>query len=114
MALTVTDVEQLRDYLCGVMARADHHAGNVKEIALALVGGILWRKDDGESIQVMTRDGQAKNVLWVTMGGRRYAFVYNHSTGEIDMRNGTLQGPLVHAFSNATPLATLQQIFQNL
>ena len=46
MALTVTDVEQLRAYLCGVMSRADHHAGSVNEIALALVGAILWRKDD--------------------------------------------------------------------
>ena len=36
MALTVTEIEELRQYIIGVMARADHHAGNVKEIALAL------------------------------------------------------------------------------
>lgn len=44
MALTVTEIEELRAYINGVMARADHHAGNVKEIALTLTGAILWRK----------------------------------------------------------------------
>lgn len=114
MALTVTGVEELRDYLCGVMARADHHAGNVQEIALALAGGILWRKDDGEPIQVMSRDGEAKNVLWATIGGQRYAFSYNHGTDEIDMRHGTVRGQALHSFSNATPLAAVHHIFKAL
>ncbi|WP_355508252.1 hypothetical protein [Xanthomonas cannabis] len=26
------------------MERADHHAGSIKEIALALTGAIIWRK----------------------------------------------------------------------
>lgn len=114
MALVVTDVEQLRDYLCGVMARADHHADNVKEISLALVGAILWRKDDNEAIQVMTRAGEAKNVLWVRISGQRYAFVYNHATEEIDMRRGTVQGGSIYSFSNATPIAAVIQIFLSL
>jgi hypothetical protein len=114
MALTVTDVEVLRGYINGVMERADHHAGNVKEIALALTGAILWRKDDGTTIRVMTRNGEAKNVLWVMISGRWYTFVYNHSTDEIDMREDSIQGSTLHSFTNATPLATVRQIFEKL
>jgi len=114
MALTVTGVEELRAYINGVMDRADHHAGNVKEIALALTGAILWRKDDDESIRVMAHNGETKNVLWVRIRGQRYAFSYNHSTGEIEMRRGGTQGPTIHTFSNATPLSVVRQIFEAL
>jgi NADPH-dependent 7-cyano-7-deazaguanine reductase QueF len=35
--MTVTEIEELRAYMNGVMNRADHHAGAVNEIALALI-----------------------------------------------------------------------------
>ena len=44
------------------MGRADHHAGNVNEIALALVGAILWRKND-RSIKVMEYNGETKKRI---------------------------------------------------
>ncbi|WP_449405789.1 hypothetical protein [Massilia phosphatilytica] len=37
---------------------AIHHAGKVNEIALALAGAILWRKNDDEPIKVMMREGE--------------------------------------------------------
>lgn len=114
MALTVTDVEQLRGYIQGVMARADHHAGNVKEIALALAGAILWRKDDGESIKVMERDGETTNVLWVVINGNRYAFSYSHQLGVIEMKQNSTHGDVIHTFSNGTSLSLLYGIFQAL
>lgn len=114
MALTVKDVEQLRSYIQGVMARADHHAGKVKEVALALAGAILWRKDDNEVIRVMERDGETTNVLWVVIGGTRYAFSYNHSAGQIEMKEGSIQGPVLHVFSNSTPMSTVYSVFQAL
>lgn len=114
MALTVTEVEELRQYLCGVMARADHHAGNVKEIALALAGAILWRKDDDKAIKVMAHGGNTKNVLWVYISGQRYAFSYNHDTGEIEMRKENTHGPTLHTFTNATPLSSVMAIFKAL
>lgn len=114
MALTVNDVEELQAYLCGVMERADHHAGAVKEVALALTGAIIWRKDDDGPIKVMAQNGETKNVLWVHVGGSRYAFSYNHATGQIELRQGTTQGPTLHSFSNATPLSEIFQIFEAL
>ena len=114
MALTVKDVEELQAYLRGVMERADHHAGSVKEIVLALTGAIIWRKDDTGQIKVMVQSGETKNVLWVHIGGTRYAFSYNHATGEIEMRQGTTQGATLHTFSNSMPLSQLYGIFEAL
>ncbi len=95
------------------MERADHHANNINEIALAVAGAIVWRKD-GEPIKVMSREGNITNVLWVKIGGKRYAFSYNHQTGAIDIREGSTQGRVINAFTNATPLADLRRIFENL
>ena len=114
MALTVTEIEELRAYINGVMARADHHAGNVKEIALTLTGAILWRKNDDEPIDVMAHNGETQTVLWVRIGKTRYAFSYNHTSGEIEMRSGGTQGPTIHTFSNTTPLSSIRQIFEAL
>lgn len=113
MPQQVTDVDVLRDYLRGVMDRADHHAQNVNEIALAIVGGIIWRKDD-DPLEVMVREGEMKNVLWFKVGGQRYAISYNHEAGEIEIRRGTTQGVVRGSFSNATSNAQVRQIFAGL
>lgn len=59
----VTDVDTLADYLGGVIGRADHRARNVDQIALAIAGAIMWRKD-ADPIEVMAQAGEMKNVLW--------------------------------------------------
>lgn len=55
------------------MARADHHANNVDEVALAIAGAVDWR-EEGE-IEGMTREGDMKNVLWVRINGNLYALL---------------------------------------
>ena len=110
----VTEVEELREYIKSVMARADHHARNVNEITLALAGAILWRKDDAEPIEVMAHGTETKNVLWVQINGKRYAFSYNHDEDQIEMRQGSTHGRTLHQFSNATPLKDLTSIFKSL
>lgn len=114
MPLPVTDVEILKSYITGVMERADHHANEVEQIALALAGAVIWKKDDGRDIQVMQKDGDTKNVLWVWIGGERYSFSYNHSRKTIEMRKGNMRGPVLHSFSNSMSLSTLHQIFAGL
>ena len=113
MPQEVTDVDTLRDYLRGVVGRADHHADSVNEITLALAGAIIWRKDD-DPIEVMVREGEMKNVLWVKIGGARYAFSYNHDNGEIEVREGTTHGNVVGSFSNASSVADVRRIFLGL
>jgi hypothetical protein len=113
MPAAIADVDALQEYLKGVLARANHHAGNVREVALALAGAIVWRKDD-EPIEVMAHSGDFKNVLWVKIGGTRYAFCYNHATEEIELREGSTHGRVLHSFSNQTSLAQVHQVFESL
>lgn len=114
MARSVTDVSELQSYIRGVIERAEHHAGNVDEVALELAGAILWRKDDDEPISVMTYRGETANVLWVRIGGTRYAFSYNHQAGAIEMRQDSTQGNALHRFTNAMTLAEVKRVFDAL
>jgi hypothetical protein len=113
MPTQVTDVDVLQKYLEGVLSRADHHAGNVNEIALAVPGAIVWRKDR-EPIEVMAHARDMKNVLWAKISGKRYAFSYNHKAGTIEIRRGTTRGAVVQSLSNSTALTQLRTIFQSL
>jgi Integron cassette protein VCH_CASS1 chain len=109
------DVQTLHRYADGVMGRVAHHAGNVGAIALALLGGIIWRADPG-SIDIKQYDGQLANVVWWTSAatGTRYVCAYNHQTQEIEIGDRSTQGPVLHRFSNATPATTVEQIFATL
>ncbi len=43
MALTITTLTVLNQYINGVMERADHHEQNVNEFVLTLAGAVIWR-----------------------------------------------------------------------
>lgn len=113
MAKEVTDIERLKEYVDGVVGRADHHARWVNEIALALVGAIVWKKDE-TPLKVLDRDGEMKNVLWVSINSVKYVFSYSRDRRAIDMREGTTRGRLVHSFSNSTSLADIRRVFEAL
>lgn len=106
MATTIQNIETLRAYLSGVLDRANHHAQNVNAIALAIAGGIIWRTTD--NIKVMSREGEMKNVLWLQVGNRTLCFAYNHSTGDIEVREGSVQGTVIRSFNNTTPIADVK------
>lgn len=112
MPQTITGVDILQEYISGVMARAEHHANNVDDICLAIMGAIVWRKDG--DIRVMAREGDMKNVLWVRINGHRYALSYSHNTGAIVVRDGTTQGNALASFTNATPVAEVKRFFGSL
>jgi hypothetical protein len=113
MPISATDVATLHTYAEGVMNRADHHAGEVKAIALALLGGIVWRADSG-SIEIKQYDGGLANVLWLTVNGRRYALAYNHKSEKIEIRDRTQSGGALHSFDNLTSVADVETIFRGL
>ncbi|MCD8406309.1 hypothetical protein LNI88_11815 [Tenacibaculum dicentrarchi] len=112
MATTIQNIEILREYLTGVLDRANHHAQNVNEIALTIAGGIIWRTTN--NIKVMSRDGEMKNVLWLQVEDRRLCFVYNHENGNIEVRESSIQGNVIQSFNNNTPLNIVKTFFENL
>lgn len=94
------------------MERAEHHANNVDEVCLAIAGAVVWRKD-GE-IEVMAREGDMKNVLWLRINGRRYALSYNHEEWCIEVRERNTQGNVLASFTNATSVQEVKQFFATL
>jgi hypothetical protein len=112
MPQTVASVDVLQQYIQGVMARAEHHANNVDEIALAIAGAVVWRKE-GE-IEVMAREGDMKNVLWVRVNGRRYALSYNHDQGSIKVHEQNMRGKVLTSFTNANTVHEVKQFFAGL
>jgi len=80
------------------MDRAEHHAGQVNEVCLAIAGAVIWRKDG--DIQVYEREGQMTNALWVHIGSHRYALSYNHDAGSIEVREENMRGNVLASFDN--------------
>ncbi len=112
MATTIHNIEILRTYISGVLDRANHHAQNVNEIALAIAGGIIWKTTD--NIRVMSREGDMKNVLWLKVDERTLCFVYNHDSCNIDIREGSIQGTSIISFNNSTPISDVKEFFKSL
>jgi hypothetical protein len=112
MATTIHNIDILREYLSGVLDRANHHAQNVNEIALAIAGGIIWRTTN--NIRVLSREGEMKNVLWLQVDNRTLCFTYNHSNGSIEVKEGSTQGAIIATFNNTTPIADVKLFFENL
>jgi len=113
MAIQARDLDVLHRYVQGVMNRAEHHARGVSAIALTLLGAIIWRGEPG-SVEIKQHSGELANVLWVAIDGVRYAFSYNHERGTIEMRDRTLQGAVLHSFTNETTAPEVEAIFRSL
>ena len=112
MALTITTLTLLNEYINGVMNRADHHGQNVNEIVLTLAGAVIWKVT--QDIEVRTYGDSTANILWLTVNGHRYAIAYNHQTAEIEIRDRNQNGTVLATFNNQTSAATVKQIFAGL
>jgi hypothetical protein len=112
MALTIDTIELLNGYINGVMDRADHHADQVNEVVLILVGAIIW-KATGD-ISVRTYNDETRNVLWLNVGNNRYALAYNHQTRLIELRERNQNGIVRATFSNQMNAGQVKTIFAQL
>lgn len=112
MPLEVASVDGMQEYLCGVLGRADHHAEAVQDIALALVGAVVWRKVG--TLEVRTYAGEPANIIWFHTEKARYALAFNHKTQQIELRERTQTGNVLHTFNNQTPLSEVRTVFANL
>ena len=112
MAISINSLETLQRYLLGVLDRADHHAGNVEGVTLALLGAIVWKSD--QEIEVREYNGSPANMIWFWVNGNRYAMSYNHSTEQIELKEGTHKGGVLHTFDNPSTYQSIIEIFNNL
>ncbi len=112
MALTITTLTVLNEYINGVMSRADHHALNVNEIVLTLAGAVIWRSTD--DIRVRTKNTKTANVLWMTINNKTYVLAYNHNTGDIEIRDKNQNGKVLATFNNSSTITQVKTVFLGL
>src|SRR6476660_1501677 len=103
MPIHVNDIETLHDFAMGIMARAGHRTSQVRGIALAMLGGIIWRVDPG-SIEIRLHDGGGANLLrWVSVTGYEYTCAYNQQTDEIEIHARNGRGSVLHSSAFSKP-----------
>ena len=112
MASKINEVDVLQEYIKQLTVKSDHHAKNVNEIIFPLIGTIVWKKTG--DMQVLERDGEIKNVLWVYIGSKKYAFSYNHNKFKIEMREKSIKGKVLFSFDNNTNVKDIVENFSNL
>lgn len=114
MSISLTQVEDVQEHLMGVFERSAHHAGEVNEVLLSLVGAILWRKNPSDAIKVNTKEGAGGNVIWFKVDDTRYALLYSHEDKHIKLVAGGRKGELVQTFTNANTTNEVAKVFAGL
>lgn len=114
MAISLNTVDEFQDHLLGVFERSAHHAGEVDQVLLSLIGGIMWRKKPGDPIKVNTKEGAGGNVIWFRVDSIRYVLLYSHEERFIKLMEGGRKGEILQTFTNDTPTGELVRIFAGL
>jgi hypothetical protein len=110
MARRLTTNRQIDAYLRLVTHAATHHAPSVATVIPDLAHEVRGRLTLGvDDVSVYERLGNLGRTCWVTIGGRRWAFSYDYSTGKIDLRRDSLQGAVVFQFDNSTTMAAIKR-----
>jgi Integron cassette protein VCH_CASS1 chain len=112
MALSISTLDLLNRYINGVMGRADHHGENVNQVVLTLVGAVIWKAT--QDVEVRTYNDETANILWLTVGSKRYAIGYNHNSENIELRERTQNGTVLAEFNNDSTAGDVKQIFSGL
>jgi len=112
--IKLNDSDKMREYLVGVLKRADHHAQRVEACVMAVFGAVIAYKDEGTSIEVKELNGEMVNVLWAQINGTRYAFSYNGNEKIIEMREKSTRGPVVISFDDTCTLQQIRTFFADL
>ncbi|MGO9604611.1 MAG: hypothetical protein ACLQAT_14685 [Candidatus Binataceae bacterium] len=115
MSVQITSIDRLQSYMRGVDARAEHHAGNVRNVILAIAGALVLFKDKSKPIEVHVWGGKVKNALWVYINGDRYLLSYDHTGGGgVQVKEGSKRGRVIKRFDDQTPIADITNFFANL
>lgn len=103
MAQKLNSIADVQKYAAGVLQRAEHHATEVRHVSMALLGYVL-AVADGDSMRVMERNGETKNVCWFRVNGLRYALSYNHQGGTVELREGSTQGAVLASLNQSSTM----------
>jgi len=107
--------QKRRMYIAAVMARANHHGGNVTK-AVKMLDILVDRY--GYDLQISDRQGgKIGNVSWFLSKAthRPYYFRYTHADGgSIELLRTNCNGSLFARFTNKTSLEYAHDIFETI
>jgi hypothetical protein len=63
---------------------------------------------------VRTYAGKMANVMRIRINSKQYTLAYNHTTGEIEVREGKLTGRVLRSFTNANTAREVKDFFGSL
>ena len=114
MAVAVHSLDEFQHHLLRLMRRTDRSAGDVGAAVLTLAGGLLWLKDSGP-VEVHTRGGgETPSLLWVALGGTRYAVKYDAHLRRLEVRSGSGSGELLLGVADETDPAEVLAFLRRL
>lgn len=106
---------QIDTFVAKVISEAQHHGAAVTNVIQPLADTVRKRLILGQdSVEVYERNGNLARTCWVTLAGNRYVFSYNYLTKQIDLRDRTLRGSLLHSFDNTTAHSSLIAVVASL
>ncbi|WP_412550729.1 hypothetical protein [Shimia sp. MIT910701] len=115
MARQLNTDPEIDAFVVKVIGEAQHHGAAVANIIQPLADEVRKRLVLGrDSVEVYERNGNLARTCWVTLSGNRYVFSYNYQTQQIDLRDRTLRGPLIHSFDNTTTHSSVLSVVASL
>jgi hypothetical protein len=114
LAVPIRTIEELGMYLKDRLDRSDPRAENAAEALVHLVGALLTAKDPGTDLEYRESRGKPGMVLFASIHGTRYAFVGVADWAIIEIRKGSLSGPVVINFTGSDPMRDVLQIISGL
>jgi hypothetical protein len=112
MARNLIKIKELKEHIAGVRDRAGHHAQNVIDIVVPMLGAIVWR---AESIKAREYDGHLVNeTRFTTVSGQEYTIGYDHSSESVQVKRGGMNGTLLTSFTDASTLKQVVTFFESL
>jgi len=117
VAWNIEQVQELKEYMTGVLGRSEHHAQEVSEIVFALAGAIVYYADPDSEIAVRQgrgEDSAPANQLRVSIGGNRYVLSWSHADRQIVIKERNQRGDVIQRFDNSSTNADVRKFFTSL
>lgn len=91
-----------------VIADADHHAQNVRDILEPLRTAIYVARDKGTHVEAR------KHTTWFWIGGKQYVASWNRSIGKVEIREHSQFGKTLASFDNTNQVTDVIAFFDSV
>ena len=111
MRTRILDMRVFEEVVGALIQEAAHDGSTLVEVLGAVAVCIAFHRVPGTEIELV-RTGSLSTLTWVDVGGGRYAFAFDHASGDcIQVKRGGTRGLVVATFDSNTTLHQVRQFF---